>query len=213
MSLTEHRTAFLESVAIARELAGSAAVRDAWAHESACAGMSVGGLAHHLLNQGVTVARGLSAEPSGEVIPVLEHYRRAPWVAASRAGQVDPEQNVRDDEAATAGPDAVLATVAGHTDGLADLLAAPRDPDTIFIPWQGWSLTTDDFLTTRMMEMLVHADDLAASVGVQTPQFPEGAVVPVVGLLAAVAADRHGATAVVRALSRPQRSQGPVSAF
>ena len=136
-----------------------------------------------------------------------------PLVAASRAGRIDPDQNVRDDEAAEAGPDAVLATAAGHTDGLAELLTTPRDPDTVFIPWQGWALATDDFLTTRMMEMLVHADDLAASVGVDTPEFPEGAVVPVVGLLAAVAADRHGAPAVVRALSRPQRSQGPVSAF
>ena len=213
MSLSEHRSAFLESVRVARDLAGSHAVREAWGRESACAGMSVGGLAHHLLNQGVTVARGLSAAPSGDVIPVLEHYRRAPWVAASRAGAVDPDQNARDDEAAEAGPDAVLATVTAQTDRLAEQLATPRDPDTIFIPWQGWSLTTDDFLTTRMMEMLVHADDLAASVGLETPRFPEGAVVPVVGLLAAVAADRHGATAVVRALSRPQRSEGPVSAF
>src|SRR5690242_19530029 len=189
MSLSEHRTAFLESVRVARDLAGSDAVRGAWERESACAGMSVGGLAHHLLNQGVTVARGLGADPSGEVIPLIEHYRRAPWVEASRAGEVDPEQNARDDEAAKAGTDAVLASVARATGGLADLLATPRDPDTIFIPWQGWSLGTDDFLTTRMMEMLVHSDDLAASVGVDTPRFPDAAVVPVVGLLAAVAAD------------------------
>ncbi|GAB3070449.1 maleylpyruvate isomerase N-terminal domain-containing protein [Pedococcus soli] len=213
MDVSDHRQAFLESVRISRDLAGSDLVRAAWGQESACAGMSVGGLAHHLLNQGVTVAKGLSSPAQGETIAVLEHYRRAPWVAASRAGQSDPEQNVRDDEAALAGPDAVLAGAAAHTDAVADLLARPRDPDTIFIPWQGWSLTTDDFLTTRMMEMLVHADDLAASVGTEAPTFPEGAVVPVVGLLAAVAADRHGATAVVRALSRPQRAPSSVSAF
>ncbi len=63
------------------------------------------------------------------------------------------------------------------------------------------------------MEILVHADDLAASIGVPTPQFPTQTGYAVLGLLAAVAADRHGQTAMVRALSRPQRAHGPVSAF
>ena len=35
----------------------------------------------------------------------------------------------------------------------------------------------------------------------------------VLGLLASVAADRHGQAAVLRALSRPQRAAGSVSAF
>ncbi|NNM45594.1 maleylpyruvate isomerase N-terminal domain-containing protein [Knoellia koreensis] len=138
---------------------------------------------------------------------MLDHYRQAPWVAASRSGSADPEQLDKDNTAAAAGPDAVLEEATERTRALEQLLAAQRDPDTVFIPWQGWSLTTDDWLTTRMMEMLVHADDLASSVGLRTPEFPEAAVVPVVGLLASVAADRHGATAVVRALSRPQRAR------
>ncbi len=49
------------------------------------------------------------------------------------------------------------------------LLAAPRDPDRLYISWQSWALTTDDFLTTRMMELIVHSDDLAASVDLPTP--------------------------------------------
>jgi hypothetical protein len=63
------------------------------------------------------------------------------------------------------------------------------------------------------MEMVVHADDLAASIGVDTPEFPEEAVSPVLGLLAGVAVRRHGQAAVVRALSRPQRAPESVSAF
>jgi len=83
----------------------------------------------------------------------------------------------------------------------------------VHIPWQGWSLTTHDWVVTRLMEMVVHADDLAASIGVDTPAFPEEVVAPVLGLLSGVAARRHGQVAVVRALSRPQRASGPVSAF
>ena len=83
----------------------------------------------------------------------------------------------------------------------------------MFVPWQGWALTTEDFLVTRLMEIMVHSDDLAASVGLPTPEFPEPVVAAVLGLLSAVAVDRHGQTAVLRALSRPQRAPDHVSAF
>ncbi len=106
----------------------------------------------------------------------------------------------------------MLAEIAPLLEQLPDLLRTPRDPDTIFIPWQGWALTTDDFLITRSMELMVHSDDLAASVGLPTPDFPD-TVDDVVRLLSGVATRRHGQAAVIRALSRPQRSPGSVSAF
>jgi hypothetical protein len=83
----------------------------------------------------------------------------------------------------------------------------------VLIPWQGWSLAACDFLVTRMMEIMVHSDDLAASVGVETPEFPADVVTPVLALLTDVAVRRHGQTAVLRALSRPQRAPASVSAF
>ena len=90
----------------------------------------------------------------------------------------------------------------------------------MLIPWQGWSLTTDDFLTTRMMETVVHSDDLAASVGLPTPVFPDDAATPVLALLTGVAVRRHGQADVVRAsvarsarprASPPSRSLPPLS--
>jgi len=87
-------------------------------------------------------------------------------------------------------------------------------PDTpVLIPWQGWAVTAHDLLTTRMMEMVVHADDLAASIGVETPEFPDEVAERVLGLLTRVAVRRHGQAALVRALSRPQRAPASVSAF
>ncbi len=57
------------------------AVARRWHEESACAGMSVGGLAAHLAGQARTAVRLLSAPPNdAEAIPVQEHYRRAAWV-------------------------------------------------------------------------------------------------------------------------------------
>jgi hypothetical protein len=83
----------------------------------------------------------------------------------------------------------------------------------VLVPWQGWSLTAHDFAVTRLMEMVVHSDDLAASIDVPTPEFPAEAVQRVVDLLAGVAAERHGQAAVLRTLSRPQRAPASVSAF
>jgi hypothetical protein len=207
-------TAFLSAVGLALELAARPEVREAWERESACAGMTVGGLTHHLLKQAGNTLRGLQAEPDGAPpIPLQEHYVRAAWVEAAPDDDVNVSIREGENEDARVGPDVVLELAHEWAAELPALLAAPRDPDTIFIPWQGWSLTTEDFLTTRMMELVVHGDDLAASVGVDTPTYPAQVLGPVLDLLTGVAVRRHGQTAVIRGLSRPQRAPGTISAF
>jgi hypothetical protein len=208
-----NRSAALDAFRTAQELATSPEVADAWDDESSCAGMSVGGLVHHLLSQPVHVATGLDADPVPDPIPLLEHYARADWVTADHDDEVNVSVRTKSNEAGEQGLEAILAVTAPAIDRLPGLLAAAREPDTIFIPWQGWSMTTDDFLITRLMETVVHSDDLASSVGLETPEFPDPVIPPVLGLLTGVAVRRHGQAALVRALSRPQRSDGPVSAF
>jgi hypothetical protein len=208
--------AALQSCArVAIELADRSEVRAAWERESACTGMTVGGLTHHLLAQVEHVATGLRtpAPVGAPVIGLLDHYAWAPWVAASRSGETDPSQDAKDNAGAAIGPEAVVARARQSLAELPALLGSPRDPDIIHIPWQGWSLPTADFVTTRLMEMVVHGDDLAVSVGLATPEHEPAAVGPVVALLAEVSLRRHGQVALVRALSRPQRSTGDVSAF
>lgn len=211
LSLTD---AVLDTAHTVADLALSDPVRDRWREESACAGMTVGGLAHHLTGQIDSLAE-LYAEPpdAAASITVLEHYRRAAWANTA----LDDEDNVgiRDDadEAAQGGPHRHADEVRAALAALPAALAAVDDHRPVLIPWQGWSLTAHDFAVTRLMEMVVHADDLAASIGVDTPAFPDEAVRQVVGLLSGVAVDRHGQAAVVRALSRPQRAPSSVSAF
>src|SRR5687768_11191962 len=145
-----HRIAFVASAGIAIDLAASPEVASRWDAESDCAGMTVGGLAQHLVSQASIAVNLLEAEPGGaEPISMLEHYERAAWANSD----LDSEANagIRDssDERASVGQDAVVATAREAVSKLPDLLAAPRDPDRVFVSWQGWSLTTDDFLTTR----------------------------------------------------------------
>ena len=214
MTRSEHVTAFLSAVDLSVELAARPQVRASWERESACAGMTVGGLTHHLLMQAGHTLRGLQAAPdAAPPIPLQEHYVRAAWVEAAPEDDVNVSIREGDNEAAHVGPDVVLERAHEWAAALPELFAAPRDPDTVFIPWQGWSLSTEDFLTTRMMELAVHGDDLAASVGVDTPTYPAAVVEAVVGLLTGVAVRRHGQTAVIRGLSRPQRAPASISAF
>ena len=208
------RPAFVSACQSAFELASDPAVASAWDTESACAGMTVGGLTHHLLGQIRHVAALMQVPPtSTPPIPLLDHYARADWVSSS--ADAEANASIRDDgnAAAAAGPATVLADIPSLIELLPELVTVPRSPDTIHIPWQGWDLTTDDFFATRSMELVVHSDDLAASVGLPTPVFPESIAVQVAALLAGVAMRRHGQAAVVRALSRPQRAPDTVSAF
>lgn len=206
---------FLAAARVAADLATRPEVAARWADESACAGMTVGGLAHHLFRQATVTVRLLAAPPvaDDELVSLLGHYERAAWVTAGPDAEVNVGVREGSNADAAGGPDELHALVGATLAELPAALAAPRDPETVHIPWQGWSLTTHDYVVTRLMEMVVHSDDLAASIGVPTPEFPEDVVTPVLALLSAVAVRRHGQAAVVRALSRPQRAPDQVSAF
>ncbi|QZY28870.1 maleylpyruvate isomerase N-terminal domain-containing protein [Nocardioides coralli] len=204
----------LATARVVRELVADDAVARRWRDESACAGMTVGGLTHHLAAQATTAIGLLSSEPyAGEPIPVAQHYRQAPWANSSLDAEVNVSIREGSDEAAGRGHAAVLAQLDEEIPRLADVLDGVDDDTAVLVPWQGWALTAHDLVVTRLMEMVVHGDDLAASVDLPTPAFPREAVRLVVGLLGEVAVDRHGQVAVVRALSRPQRAPATVSAF
>ncbi|MEV0715494.1 hypothetical protein [Asanoa sp. NPDC050611] len=64
-----------------------------------------------------------------------------------------------------------------------------------------------------MMEITVHSDDLAVSVGVPTPVFPARVLTPVLGLLTELSVARYGQTAVLRGLSRRERAPETISAL
>ncbi|HZE33962.1 MAG TPA: hypothetical protein VE198_21340 [Actinoallomurus sp.] len=71
----------------------------------------------------------------------------------------------------------------------------------------------DDFVTSRLLELVVHSDDLAYSVGMPTPELPAEATETVVDLLSRIALRRHGPTNVLRALSRAERAPSSISAL
>jgi len=208
------RDRFLAAARIAGDLALQPEVSTRWNSESACAGMTVGGLAHHLVSQVDNAVRLLGAGVSDEPpIALTEHYARAAWVRGGPDDQANVGIREGSDAQAAGGPDALPPLVTNLLEQLPGVLASASNNDPVLIPWQGWSLTVRDFLVIRMMEIVVHSDDLAASVDLATPEFPDDVVAPVLDLLTTLSLGRHGQTAVLRALSRPQRAPDSVSAF
>lgn len=204
--------AFLQAADAVLALVDLPEVAARWSEPSALENMTVGGLAVHLGNQVVRAAQMITQDPGD--LPVLpaadEHYARSVW------STVDTEERFndhgRDEEAALAGPAALHDRVVEHRAVVADALASGTAQDVVPVPWAGWALRREDFLLTRMLEVVVHADDLAVSVGVPTPELPAEVFDPVRDLLVRRAIAKHGQARVVAALTRRERAQ-PIHAF
>jgi uncharacterized protein (TIGR03083 family) len=208
------RDDFLSTARSAAGLLHEPAVAAAWSMPSALPEFSVGGLAGHLAYQILAVPQALTEPaPQEPTISLLEHYGRVEWIGAP----IDDEFNVRirsnGEEAAAEGPAALAARVDSAVGTLTDELASVADRPVRIRLWGPWSLMLDDLLTTRMMELAVHSDDLAVSVGIETPALAQGAVDTVIDLLSRLAVRRHGPTAVLRALSRAERAPATIAAI
>lgn len=208
------RTAYLEAAGLVPALLRDPAVAAAWDQASALEQFSVGGLAGHLARQAIRTPGVLADRArAGEPISLLDHYVQSGWVGAD----LDSEDNVRiRDEGqreAVEGPEPLANRVDEAIQELRQVLPAEPADRVVFLPWGPWSLTLDDFLVTRMMEIAVHSDDLAVSVGIETPPLPDSVLERVLDLLLRVAVHRRGAIPVLRALSRSERAPATVSAF
>lgn len=203
---------FLGAGSIALGLIKRIEVADQWAEPSALPKMSIGALACHLGRQ-LNRAAELLPVKSG-IVPldrVDDHYARAAWVTSTSPD--DPANDRGADNAeAEWGPKALGDRSGAALDAVRRLFDDGHAQAVVAIPWQGWALKRSDFLITRMLEIVVHCDDLATSVGISTPEFPDEIFVPVRDLLMRLAVGRHGQSVVIGALTRSERSQ-PISAF
>jgi Mycothiol maleylpyruvate isomerase N-terminal domain len=205
---------YLAAAAAATGLLSEPAVAARWAAPSALPDMSVAALAGHLARQIFSVEAVVAQDACDQrPISLLDHYGRVAWIDAG----LDDEPNVSVRQAGAAeadeGPAALASRARGTTERLrASLPGEPLDR-VVMLPWGPWPLTLADLLTTRMLEITVHCDDLAHSTGLPTPALPADVTDTVVVLLARLAVRRHGPTAIVRALSRAERAPAAFTAF
>jgi hypothetical protein len=207
---------YVAAATAAAQLLSQPAVAAAWDAPSALELYNVGGLAGHLAGQVLLVAGFLddsAPQPQEKPVDLPEYYARSTWLEAGN--DEGPHVRIRATGEATAsdGPEALAARVNTVLDAVRKAL--PSSPDRLvrLSTWGDYSLRLDDFLVTRLMELAVHSDDLAVSVGLPTPPLPTTATDTVVDLLAQLAARRHGPLAVIRTLSRAERAPASITAL
>jgi mycothiol maleylpyruvate isomerase-like protein len=195
---------FLDTSRVAHALIARAEVSDAWAGPSALERWSVAGLAGHLFRGTGSVGAYLDRpEPDEQPISAAAYY-----AAAVDSDDLDSElhQAIRArGEAEAAGGHAALVDKLGEQITALTVRLEAESPTRLVRVHKDLVLRLDDYLKTRLIELLVHIDDLAASVAIPTPDSPPGAATVAIETLVEVARYRHGDGDVLRALTRRER--------
>lgn len=201
------RELVIEAMEAAAGLVADPAVGAAWATPSALPGMTVGALAAHLIRAaGATVAyldrTDPTARPSGEPLTAVSYFH-----AAVDAPIHDRIKEVSSDESAI-GHTAMAEKAAALAVTMAERLTAEPE-DRLVAALGDRMLTLDDFCRTRLIEILLHVDDLAVSVGLDRPETdPEGPAI-VTDIIIGIARDTGDPWQVLYALSRAERVAEP----
>jgi hypothetical protein len=147
----DDRESFLAAARVAGDLVRRPEVAERWEQESACSGMTVGGLANHLGDQATLAVRLLEAGPSAEPpISLDEHYRLAAWVREDLEGETNVAIREGSDAQVRAGRDALVERVEADVARLPGVLESVAPDMPVFIPWQGWAAVTAHDLLTRI---------------------------------------------------------------
>lgn len=200
------RSLVVDAVNAAAELLARASTADRWDQPSALDGMTVGALSAHLVRAaGATIAyldrTPAERQPEGDLLTPVTYFR-----AALEAPIHDQIKDVSATESAI-GHEATVAKCRQLAIDLRARLAA-EPSDRLIGALGGRLLTLDDFCRTRLIEVLLHIDDLAVSLGERRPDTdPLGAAI-VVDILVDIARDRHGDWNMLYALARTERSGG-----
>lgn len=204
-----------EALTSFEDLVRSSEVGSAWEDDSVLPGYSVGGLTAHVV-QGIGWLAMVAAQEPAD--PDDLHVVQPGGYFAVMKREPDPPADEQHDAIVSMGNAAAahgweatvehLRTTAERTRGA----VAGGDIDRIVdlrptLPF-GTSLRT--FVATRVVELVVHGDDLAVSVG-HDGLVPGGHAFRVASaLLLDTAAVQHDPLAVVRTLSRRERAPGGV---
>jgi hypothetical protein len=199
------RDTYLRAAAVAVELVARPEVATRWDEPSILPRLTVKGLASHLARAVLQVEWFLDAPVSDqEPMDAVQYFAEL-----QNTDDLDSTMNVtvrrRAEETAAAGWASLLDNVRGTLGRLQTRLSQERQ-DRRIEAW-GRVLLLDEYLRSRLIELSIHADDLALSVDVPTPDLGEDAVATAVGTLFDVAIARHGRFAVLRALTRRERDE------
>lgn len=205
---TNVRDLVVQSVQSLAALLERPEIAERWDEPSALAGMTIGALAAHSVRAaGATLAyldrTDPEERPDGDVLSPITYFHfavdspihdRIKEVSAdeSRLGPADTATKCR--------------TLASE---LRERLAL-EPADRLVHALEGRMITLDDFCRTRLIEVLTHLDDLAASLGEDPPPVPRESLGIIIDIELGIARHVHGDWNVIRSLSRAERVETPV---
>jgi hypothetical protein len=181
----------------------SSVLSERWAEPSALEQWSNGGLAGHLARSAFNLERAADQPRGGG-----PGHDAVTYYAVSPAQPPDSliGKRIRElgDQEAGGGAAALAERFAASVASLRESVL-PLGAATM-LEMFGQVLPIDECATACLLELVVHADDLAVSLELEPVAFSEPAVDLVVVTLSRIARRRHGNLAVIRAMSRPERS-------
>jgi environmental stress-induced protein Ves len=201
-----------ESCARVLPLLRSPELAEQWTQPSELDQWSNAGLAGHLARSAFNLERALesaAAAPRPSLDAATYYADSAPEPPDSQIGR---RIRALGDAEAAEGPQPLAARFAEGAARLREQ-AHSLSPETTVEMFHR-ALSLEDCAAACLLELVVHTDDLAASLDLEPPAFDPAAVDLVVGTLTRISRARHGDTAVLRALSRAERApEGGISAF
>jgi len=199
------RSLFLEGAQVVCEAVADDAVAGRWTERSVLEDQTIGSVAAHVARGGVWVVDDyLDIEPPGglpHIDSAVQYFIR--FVESSTA---DQHRDIRDRGAQIAadGPAGLAVMVRSRLESLATRLA-DEAPDRVVLVAQGTvTMGLDEYLETRIVEQVVHLDDLARSIGRDPWPVPPAAQDLVIQVGCGIGLQRHGATQMMRCLFRSQ---------
>jgi hypothetical protein len=198
----------VEAVEAAAALLARDDVAARWDEPSALDGMTVGALAAHLVRAaGATLAyldrTAPTTRPDDALLTPVTYFQAA----------IDSPIHERIKEVsaaeAAAGP-AELAARCARVAAAMRIRFADEPEGRLVAALGSRMLSLDDFCRTRLIEVLFHLDDLAASIGVPCPETSVAGRTIVIDVLLGIARRQHGDWEVLRALAREERRTADV---
>ena len=198
------RALVVEAVTQSAELIATPSTAELWDQPSALEGMTVGALSAHLVRAaGATIAyldrTPPDRCPDADLLTAVTYFH-----AALDSPVHDQIKDVSAAESAIGHE----ATVEKCRQLAADLETrlADEPADRLVAALGGRLLTLDDFCRTRLIEVLLHLDDLAVSTGQTRPTTDPLGPAIVIEICIDIARNRNGDWNVLYALTRAERS-------
>lgn len=198
---------FLTCARAAHDLLRSRHVADAWDHESALPGYTVGGLAGHLGRAVLTVGGYLDQHvAAGDPVGADDYFVQVLEGHHPVESELHRAVRSRGVETAAAGPAGLATDIDRAIEKLDERLGEPGATTRRIRVLGDTCMTVDDYLRTRIVELVVHIDDLSTSLDLPVPELPETAYTVCTDVLARIAVTLRGGRDAVRLLARPTRT-------